>query len=425
MGRSRLAIIGTGIAGLGCAHFLHDKFDLAVFEQNSHVGGHTNTVMVSEEGRELPIDTGFMVFNHVTYPLLTRLFRELGVETKRTDMSFAVRHDPAGIEYNGHNLSTLFGQRRNLLNPRFWRFVLQINRFNQETVAALEAPRFSRMTLGEYAQHRGYGQDFLDLYIIPMGGAVWSTPPDLMLQFPAITLMRFWYNHGFLGMKTRHPWRTVCGGARSYVRKLIPPFQDRIRRNSPVARVERSGRGVIIYPAQGASEEFDKVIFASHADQSLRMLTDATPLERELLAPFKYQANCAVLHTDGSFMPKTPACRASWNYLIQPLAGGEVRTTTHYWMNSLQGVSDKVNYYVSLNADDMIAPDKILRRISYEHPLFDLSAIEAQKRLPELNRRGRDQTTYYCGSYFRYGFHEDAFGSAVTLCRDLLGEEPW
>ena len=425
MSRPRLAIIGTGIAGLGCAHFLRDKFDLTIFEQNSHVGGHTNTVTVSEEGRELPVDTGFMVFNPVTYPLLTRLFRELGVETKRTDMSFAVRHDPTGIEYNGHSLSTLFGQRRNLASPRFCRFVLQIHRFNRETVDALEDPRFSRMTLAEYAQHRGYGQDFLDLYILPMGGAVWSTPPELMLQFPAITLMRFWYNHGFLGMRTRHPWWTVSGGARSYVRKLIPPFQNRIRKETPVARVERLGQGVKIYPQEGPPEEFDKVILASHADQSLRLLEDATPLERELLSPFKYQPNSTVLHTDGSFMPRTPACRASWNYLVQSGTEGKVRTTTHYWMNSLQGVSDKVNYYVSLNADDMIAPDKVIRRIAYEHPLFDLPAIDAQERLPELNRLGTEQNTYFCGSYFRYGFHEDAFGSAVSLCRDLLGEEPW
>ncbi len=421
MSQPRIAIVGTGIAGLGCAHFLHRTFDVTLFEQNAYAGGHTNTVTVNEDGRELPVDTGFMVFNHVTYPLLTRLFRELAVDTKRTDMSFAVKHEPAHLEYNGHSLNTIFGRRSQLLNPRFWRFLLQISRFNQETAAALDDPRFARMTLADYAAARGYGRDFLDLYIVPMGGAVWSTPPEKMLQFPAISLMRFWHNHGFLGMKTRHPWWTVVNGAQSYVRKLTTPFRDRIRLKSPIARIERSPHGVKVMPLNGAPEFFDKVILAGHADQSLRMLADPTPLERELLPAFQYQANTATLHTDEQFMPWTKRCWASWNYRVAP----DGTSTTHYWMNRLQGVSEKVNYFVSLNADTEIDPDKILRRIEYEHPLFDLAAIDAQKRLPELNRLSADQSTYYCGSYFRYGFHEDAFGSAVNLCRELLGTEPW
>jgi len=421
-----LAIVGTGIAGLGCAHFLHEHFELTLFEQNDYPGGHTNTVTVREEGRDLPVDTGFMVFNHVTYPHLTRLFRELNVETKRTDMSFAVRHDPTGFEYNGHSLDQIFGQRKNLLSPRFWSFILKINRFNEETVEALEDPRFATMTLGEYARARGYGQDFLDLYILPMGSAVWSTPPELMLEFPAITLMRFWYNHGFLGMKTRHPWWTVSNGARSYVKKMTVPFRDRVRLQSPIASISRrAGGGVIVQPKAGPAQGFDKVILACHADQSLAMLSDATDRERELLSPFKYQPNIATLHTDDRFMPRTKRCWAAWNYLITPQADGSVESSTHYWMNRLQGVSDRVNYFVSINGEDAINPEKVHKRISYDHPLFDLPAIEAQKRLPDLNRLSTDQTTYFCGSYFRFGFHEDAFGSAVSLCRDLLGREPW
>lgn len=421
----RLAIIGSGVAGLGCAHFLHRHFDLTIYEQNDYAGGHTNTVNVNEAGRELPVDTGFMVFNHVTYPLLTRLFKELDVETKLASMSFSVSHLESGIEYNGTSLNHLFGQRRNLLSARFWKFLSRINRFNAEAVAALDDPRFARMTLGEYVAARSYGEDFLNLYVIPMSSAVWSTPPELMLSFPALTLLRFWHNHGFLGLHTQHPWRTVANGAKSYVKKLVVPFKERIRLAAPVTRVERGADGVKVFPREGPAETFDKVIFASHADQALRMIADPSPLERELLSCFRYQPNMATLHTDSRLMPQTRRCWASWNYRIKPTRDGGMEPSTHYWMNSLQGVSDTTNYFVSINAVDEIAADKVIKRIAYEHPLFDMAAIDAQKRLPELNRLSPDQSTYFCGSYFRFGFHEDAFGSAVALCRDLLGREPW
>ncbi|MCB1207717.1 MAG: FAD-dependent oxidoreductase, partial [Verrucomicrobiales bacterium] len=410
---------------LGCAHFFFFYFDLTVFEQNAYAGGHTNTITVDEAGRRVPIDTGFMVFNHVTYPLLTRLFKELEVETKPTDMSFSVSHLKSGIEYNGTSLNHLFGQRKNLLSPRFWRFLLKINRFNAEALAAMGDPKYARMTLREYIAARGYGQDFQDLYIIPMGSAVWSTPPDLMLQFPAVTLIRFWHNHGFLGLHTQHPWWTVTNGARSYVKKLTVPFKDRIRLGTPVERVERTTAGVRVTARNTAPETFDKVIFASHADQTLRMIADPTDLEHQLLSPFHYQPNIATLHTDDRFMPHTKKCWGAWNYRIKTGVDGSIEPSTHYWMNRLQSVSDKVNYFVAVNAADEIDPAKVLKRINYEHPLFDMAAIDAQKRLPDLNRLSPDQSTYFCGSYFRYGFHEDAFGSAVSLCKDLLGREPW
>jgi predicted NAD/FAD-binding protein len=425
MKRPKVAIIGTGIAGLGCAHFLQRECDLTIFEQNTYAGGHTNTVDVVEDGRELPVDTGFMVFNHVTYPLLTRLFRELSVETKPTSMSFSVTHLESGIEYNGTSLNHLFGQRRNLVNPRFWRLLLRINRFNAAAVAALSDARFEKMTLGEYVTERGYGEDFLNLYIIPMASAVWSTPPDLMLAFPAITLLRFWHNHGFLGLYTQHPWWTVTNGARSYVKKLTAPFKERIHLGSPVTRIERQPGSVRVFTRAGDAAEFDKVILATHADQALQLLAEPTAQEQELLGCFHYQPNTATLHTDESFMPKTKRCWASWNYRIKPTQDGSIEPSTHYWMNSLQGVSEKTNYFVSINGADEITPEKVIKRIAYEHPLFDLAALAAQKKLPELNRLSPNQTTYFCGSYFRYGFHEDAFGSAVALCRDFLGREPW
>jgi len=424
-GRSRLAIVGSGISGLGCAHFLNQRYDLTLYEAGDYVGGHTNTVTVPEDGRVLPIDTGFMVFNHQTYPLLCRLFGELGVETKRTDMSFSLAHLPTGYEYNGKNLDTIFGQRSNLLSPRFWSFLLKIKRFNEETIEAMNDPRFEHHTLREYAHARGYGQDFLDLYIVPMGSAVWSTPPDQMLEFPARTLMHFWFNHGFLGMNTRHPWWTVVDGSRQYVRKIIPPFADRIRLNTPVKRIERSHGKATVYTDGQAPEVFDKVVLATHAPTSLRMLAEPTALEQELLAAFRYQPNLATLHTDASLMPKTAKCWASWNYRVKITADGRVDPSTIYWMNNLQGVSEKTHYFVSINGAEDIDPTQIIRQIDYEHPLFDVKATAAQKRLLELNRISPDQMTYYCGAWFRYGFHEDGFMSAVDLCRDLLGEEPW
>lgn len=423
--KPKLAIIGTGVAGMGCAHFLRHEFDVTLFEQNAHVGGHSNTVTVSEGGRELPVDTGFMVFNQVTYPHLTRLFRELDVPTKPTSMSFSVKHEGTGIEYNGRDLNSLFGQRKNLVNPRYWNFLLKINRFNKETVEALNDPLFARMTLGEYAEHRGYGQDFLDLYIVPMGSAVWSTPPSLMLKFPALTLMRFWYNHGFLGMRTRHPWWTVDGGSREYVKRLTKPFAERIRTGDPVLKVERSAGGHRVVTKQGGDEIFDRVILACHGDQARALLADPTDLEAELLDCFQYQPNLATLHTDEQFMPKTKLCWASWNYLVEPGNGEGAKTSTHYWMNSLQGVSDKVNYFVSINAPASLDRSKVIREIPYEHPLFDLAAIDAQKRLPDLNAVGQSTGRQFCGSYFRYGFHEDAFGSAVNLSELILGRDPW
>lgn len=425
MSRPRLAIIGTGISGLGCAHFLHRQFDLTLFEAGDYIGGHTNTVTVTEDGRELPIDTGFMVFNHVTYPLLCRLFDELGVETKPTDMSFSLTHEPTGYEWNGGGLKKIFGQRKNLFSLRFWRFILQIHRFNGETIAAMNDPRFERMTLREYAAARGYGQDFLDLYVIPMGSAVWSTPPERMLDFPARTLMHFWFNHGFLAMNTRHPWWTVCDGSRQYVRKIIPPFADRIRLNTPVARIERATSGITVIPQTGAPEKFDKIILATHTPTSLKLLAEPTPLEQEILSPFHYQPNVATLHTDERLMPRTRRCWAAWNYRVNADATGRIEPSTHYWMNRLQGVSDKTNYFVSINAPGDLDPSKVIRRIDYEHPLFDLAAIDAQKRLPELRAASATTNTFFCGAWTRYGFHEDGFMSAADACQHILGGDPW
>ncbi|MBM3877484.1 MAG: NADP transhydrogenase subunit alpha [Verrucomicrobia bacterium] len=422
---TRIAIIGTGIAGLGCAHFLESRFDLTLFERNDYPGGHTNTVSVEEPGRAVPIDTGFMVFNEVTYPRLTRLFRELGVATKATSMSFSVQHVPSGLEFCGSSVNHLFAQRRNLLRPRYWRMLRQINRFNGEAAVALDDPAFANHTLGRYVAERGYGDDFLNFYLVPMSAAVWSTPPERMLEFPATTLLRFFHNHGFLGLHTQHPWRTVSGGAKTYVEKIVAPLRKRVRLRSTVVRVERLANGARVTTTDGRSEDFDKVILACHADQSLRLLADADVPERALLGEFQYQKNLATLHTDGSVMPRARLAWASWNYRIEHGAAGRVAPSTIYWMNSLQSVSEHENYFVSINAPGLIAPERVLRRIEYEHPLFNLGAIRAQAELPKLNQRSPSQAVYFCGSYFKHGFHEDALASALDLCRALTGERIW
>ena len=425
----RLAIIGTGIAGLGCAYFLRRDFDLTIFEQADYAGGHTNTVTATESGtgRSLPVDTGFMVFNSVTYPLLTRLFAELDVPIKPAPMSFSVRHAGSGLEFCGSSRNHLFAQRRNLLRPRFWRMLAAIARFNREAVAALDDPAAQTETLGDYVRRRAYGDDFFNLYLVPMSSAVWSTPPELMLTFPATTLLRFFHNHGFLGLHTQHPWWTVDGGAKTYVEKLTAPFRDRLRLSTPVTRVTRAlGRGVAVTTADGTAHAFDRVILACHPGQSLALLADPTDAETRLLAEFRYHPNTATLHTDATVMPRSRLAWSSWNYEINRAADGRVSPATHYWMNSLQGVSDRENYFVTIGRPDSIAPEKVLRHIAYEHPLFSVGAIQAQAKIPALHAAAAGTTeTYYAGAWQRYGFHEDGLLSAHRLAAQLLARDPW
>lgn len=415
-----IAIIGSGIAGLGSAYLLHRDFDVAVFEQNGYPGGHTNTVTVEEAGRNVPIDTGFMVFNEVTYPNLTRLFAELGVETFDTAMSFGVQHVPSGIEYAGSSVSQLFAQRRNLFRPRFLRTLARIDRFNREAHAALASDEGSRMTLQQYSEARGYGEDFLNLYLLPMASAIWSTPFDGIRDFPAIPMLRFFRNHGLLGgLAGQHQWKSVAGGAKNYVEKMTRGFRDRIHLGKAVQAVERDADGATLHFAEGASRRFDRVIFACHADQALGLLAAPTADERRLLGAFRYQHNVATLHTDIGPMPVTRRAWASWNYRFDRNEEGRVAATTIYWMNSLQKVSDRQNYFVSIDDPGLIDPAKVLETIAYRHPVFTTDSVDAQRELPSLNAIGPDQTTYFCGSYFRWGFHEDAFTSAIRASRAL------
>jgi predicted NAD/FAD-binding protein len=425
MNRKKIAIVGSGISGLASAWFLSKDHDVTLFEQDERIGGHTNTVMVAEGDAEIPIDTGFMVYNEVTYPLLTRLFRELDVATKPTTMSFSVQHVADRLEFNGAGFNLLFGQRRNLFNIRYWRMLMQIARFNRETVAELQNPTFAEMSLGDYVEKRGYGVDFLRWYLSPMASAVWSSPPERIEEFPARTLMRFWHNHGFLGMDTHHPWRTVSGGSRSYVAKITRPFEQNILRGAAVCKVNHAPGGSQVALSDGTTHDFDQVVIAAHGDQALRLLGDPTELEKQLLGNFHYQKNEAVLHTDPCFMPKTRRCWASWNYRIDQDQEGSHRYSTHYWMNELQGVSEIEQYFVSINPPCAPAEKLVKKRLTYEHPLFDLKAVAAQERLAELDEAGSHSQRFFCGAWQRYGFHEDGLWSAERVCRQILGRDPW
>lgn len=417
-GGGRTAIIGTGIAGMGCGHFLYKNSDLTFYEQADYTGGHTNTVTVDENGKPVYIDTGFMVFNYQTYPNLCRLFDEIKAPVKKTEMSFSVQHLPTGLEYSGSSLNHLFAQRKNIFSPSYLKMLMQIGRFNKESVKIVDDPKYANYSVGEYVKEFRFGDDMLWKYLVPMSSAVWSTPMEQMLDFPVVTLIRFFQNHGFLGLDTQHQWYTLHNGSQSYREILIKPFKDKIHLNRKAIKVSKNTDGTVtVLASDGSSEIFDRVIIASHGDQALALLDQPTTDEDRLLSKFKYQYNKATLHTDESIMPKTKLAWASWNYSIQSINKKMVPTTI-YWMNSLQQVSDK-NYFVSINPHDNIDPKKILKEIDYEHPLFDVPAINAQKELSKLNESG---PVYFCGSYFNYGFHEDAFTSAVNLCSHLLGK---
>ncbi|MBC7695788.1 MAG: FAD-dependent oxidoreductase [Burkholderiales bacterium] len=411
-----LAIIGTGIAGMGCGHLLQNKYDLTFFEKNNYVGGHTNTVTVNEDGKDVYMDTGFMVFNFETYPNLCKLFDEIKAPVKKTDMSFSVQYVPTGLEYCGSGLDGLFAQRKNIFKVSYIKMLMEITRFNKISVEILDNPHYENYTLAQYIKEFKFSEEMLWKYLVPMSSAVWSTPMDKMLDFPAVALIRFFKNHGFLGLNAQHQWYTLDNGSQSYREILIKPFRDKIQLNNGVVKVSKKDGKAIVYLSDGTQQTFDKVIFAAHAKETLDMLEQPTIDEQRLLSNFKYEKNPATVHTDELVMPKNKKTWSSWNYRIEERNGQKIPTTI-YWMNRLQGVSEKKNYFVSINAiPNSIDKNKLIKVIDYEHPLFDVAAINAQKELHLLNQAG---PLYFCGSYFKYGFHEDAYASAVNLCKLL------
>lgn len=417
----KIAIIGTGVSGMSAAYFLRQNYDITFFEKEDYAGGHTNTLTIDEDGRAVHIDSAFMVFNHETYPNLIRFFRELGIEEKNTNMSFSVQHLSSGLEYCGTGLNGLFAQRKNILSPRHVNMLLDINRFNKEALEVLTDDKLAGLSIAEFFEERSYGEDMLNKYLIPMSSAVWSTPPEQMLDFPILTLIRFFKNHGFLGLKTQHQWKTVVGGSRMYRDKVMAMFKNKVYLNKGVEKIYRRDNKIEINTVKGEKQMFDKVIIAAHAPEALKLLGDPSEQESELLQHFKYQKNTTTLHTDASIMPRTKLAWSAWNYRIKE-RGGRVVPSTIYYMNKLQHVSENKDYFVSINSDNDIDPEKIIWEKDYEHPLFDLKAIKAQEELPKLNDNGQ---TFFCGAYFKYGFHEDGFTSGMNVAEKILGMKMW
>jgi predicted NAD/FAD-binding protein len=404
----RVAIIGSGIAGMVAASRLHARHEVTVFEAGSHVGGHTHTVDVDWQGRHYAVDTGFIVFNDWTYPRFISLLNGLGVASQSSNMSFSLRDERTGLEYNGTNLNTLFAQRRNALRPSFLRMIADILRFNAQSRDLL-AGNDDALTLGEYLEANRYSSAFRDRFIVPMGMSIWSATERAMLSFPARFFVEFFARHGFLNVNHRPVWQVVKGGSREYMRKLAAPLSQRIRLDTAVTAVRRDPAGVTLRTALGSVERFDQVFIACHSDQALKMLRDASPAEREILGSFPYQENEAVLHTDERLLPRTPLARAAWNYHLPAVRDPRLRVALTYDMNVLQSLDAPVRFLVTLNRTADIDPARVLKTITCHHPVYLPAGVAAQKRRAEISGVNR---TFYCGAYWRYGFHEDGVVSA-------------
>lgn len=424
----RIAVVGSGISGLAAAWSLAEEARITLFEAGAHFGGHTNTVDVTLDGITHGVDTGFLVFNHRTYPRLRRLFETLGVQTAPSDMSFSVQVPQTGLEWGGSDLDAVFAQRRNLLSPRFVGMLLEVLRFNRLATAIAEAGDDAALAepIGEFLARQRFGPAFRDWYFLPMIGCIWSCPTDQMLLFPIGTMIRFCHNHGLIQVNDRPQWYTVSGGARNYVRRMLPAIAD-ARLGTPVRGVRRmppgDGRSGVLVSTDDGSERFDEVILACHSDQTLALLEDARDDERAVLGAIRYHPNRAVLHTDATVLPRSRRAWASWNYARALDAGREqAAVCLHYLINRLQPLPWQQPVIVSLNPDPLRPPraDTVLAEVDYSHPVFDLAAVAAQARLPHIQGVAH---TWFCGAWARYGFHEDGLGSALDVVSAL--RERW
>ncbi len=420
---NRVAIIGSGISGMAAAWLLSYSADVTLFEAEDRPGGHSNTVDVKTPDGDVPVDTGFIVYNELNYPNLKALFEYLDVPTEASDMSFAASLNSGGFEYSGSNLGTMLGQRSNIVSLRFWMMLKDIVRFYRWAQQTETSQVSSEMSLGDFLDARGYSTSFIEDHILPMGAAIWSTTAGEMRDYPLGAFIAFFKNHGLVNLGERPAWRTVSGGSREYVRRLLADFDGKIRLSSPVERVVRLPGAVEVTPKGGAPELFDHVVIASHANQALNILDTGFDDERNLLGAFSYTANEAVLHSDVNLMPKRKRVWSSWNYISDGISDGSHQLCVTYWMNKLQNLKTPEQLFVTLNPIREIDESKVHARFDYEHPLFDARAMAAQKEMWRVQGRGG---VWFCGAHFGSGFHEDGIQSGLAVAEAISGvKRPW
>jgi predicted NAD/FAD-binding protein len=418
--RQNIAVIGSGIAGMSAAWLLSRKHAVTIYEKDGRFGGHSNTVMVKTSLGDTPIDTGFIVFNDATYPNLVALFEHLGVATKPSDMSFGVSLRGGRTEYSSVGTSAFLCGGRNLVSPRFWSMTWDLLRFYRNAPLELLRTRDELISLGEYLNRCGYGDAFQRDHLLPQAAAIWSAPLSEIRRYPACAFVRFFENHGLLKLKARPKWRTVEGGSRAYVEKLTAPYAENARIGAGAVSIRRDGGAVCVRDANGKVDRYDIILIATHADQALAMIEDASCEETRLLGAFKYAKNRAVLHTDRAFMPRREPLWASWNYVGEHPEGGCVVT---YWMNKLQNIASREQIFLTLNPRTMPRTETILYETEYDHPLFDAAALRAQQQLWSLQGV---RNTWFCGAHFGAGFHEDGLQSGLAAAEQLGGvRRPW
>lgn len=411
--RLNIAVVGGGVAGLTAAHILGRRHQVTLFEKNDYVGGHTNTIVLPDgPDAGMGVDTGFIVLNDQTYPLFNRLLQQLNVPVRDSEMSFSYYNERNQFQYAGTSLNGLFAQRMNIVRPAFYRMLRDMTLFNRRALADLQSGALIGLSLGEYLTRLNFSKAFVQQYLLPMGAAIWSTPALYVTEYPVESFVRFFKNHGLLSLNNRPQWKTVIGGSHSYVKAFLQQFTGEVQTNVAIAAVRRDFTGPIITLKDGTERLFDSVVMAAHADESLRLLADPSEEEQQWLGAWQYSSNHTVLHTDSAVLPPLKRAWASWNYTKENGVDENDPVSLTYYMNRLQGLKTHANYCVTLNRSKPIAQKQIIREFNYMHPMYSLSALASQQKLPQLNGL---RNTYFCGSYFGYGFHEDAVRSAVDV----------